>query len=370
MAENDSEKKHAPTEKRLREAREKGQIRRSNDLPKAATTLATILAAVGLSGLLAGATGAWLAGAIRNAGHLNIPVAVDNLNDFLFVLACFLMVIAGIALVAGFASGGWMLSLALVAPKLERLNPGSSWGQIFSLSNAIEILKSIVKIVVIGGFAWMTYAFEQRRFVSLSGSRHLSLLDLGSPAFIVIAGATVGACALAAVDVGVQAWLNRRNLKLTDQELRDEIKNMDGDPQVRARRRALMRKLARARMQQAVRTASVVITNPSHYAVAIRYRRGLDPVPIVVAKGSDFSAVPLIDAARQYGVPRVEAPPLARALHRVVEIDRPIPGHLYRAVAEVLAYIWRLEAWKMSGGTRPVAPQFPDQLDSPSEDAA
>lgn len=362
MAEDGAEKKHAPTERRLREAREQGQIRRSNDLPKAAITLAMILAVVGLSGLLASSGENWIAHALTRAGRLDMTEVKTQVTIFLITLACFLTIIGGIAALAGFASGGWMMSLILIMPKFERLDPAAAWGQVFSISNLIEVLKSIAKISVIGSAAWLTYGIERSQFLALSTPRHLTLLDLGSPTFIVIAGATAGACILAGFDVAIQAWLNRRALRLTDQELRDEIKNMDGDPHVRGRRRSLMRKLARARMQQAVRSASVVVTNPTHYAVAVRYRRGIDLVPIVVAKGADLNAIPLIDEARQHGVPRVEAPPLARALHQFVEVDRPIPGHLYKAVAEVLAYIWRLETWKMVGGSKPAIPKFADTL--------
>jgi flagellar biosynthesis protein FlhB len=169
---------------------------------------------------------------------------------------------------------------------------------------------------------------------------------------------------LAGADIGIQAWLNRRSLRMTDKELKEELRESEGDPQTRARRRAIQRRQARARQMRSVRTASVVVTNPTHFAVAVRYRRDIDPVPMVVAKGVDLNAASLLEEARQYGIPLVEAPPLARALNRYVEVDRPIPPGLYRAVAEVLAYIWRLDQWRAGSGVRPHRPRFSENLDA------
>lgn len=368
MAEDaDAEKKHAPTERRLRDAREKGQIRRSNDLPKAAVTLLLILVVAALGGAMGGLVKVWMVTLFRRAGQMDFYDSRLLVTEFLVILAGFLSAVTLLAVLAGSASGGWMMTLSLLMPKVERVDPAQVWKQVFSVSNMIEILKSILKVVVIGGAAWIAYQSEHKNFLSLASPRKLTLSALDAPAFMVIAAATAGATVLAGADVAIQMWLNRRTLRMTDQEMRDEMKSAEGDPHLRGRRRAIMRRLARERMRREVRTASVMITNPTHYAVALRYRTGLDAVPVLVAKGVDLNAAPLVEQARASGIPLVEAPPLARGLYRFVDVDQPVPSYLYKAVAEILAYVWKLDAWRSSGGERPVRPDFPESLEKAGE---
>lgn len=367
MAEDsDAEKKHDPTRERLRKAREEGQIRRSNDLPKAAMTLGLVLVVFASGGILSGLASRWLTASLLAVATMR-PAAAYGLDlEFAGVLTVFLLATGLLAFGAGIGSGGWMMSFMLLMPKLERVDPSKSWGQIFSVSNLVEVGKSALKIIVIGAAGWVAYAGQRFDLLALANLQEVSLATLGGPAFHVILGAAGGALLLAVADVGVQAWLNRRSLKMTDKEVRDETKANDGDPHLRARRRALMRRAARARQVQQVRTATMVVTNPTHFAVALRYRRGQDGVPVVIAKGVDLSAMPIMEQARIHGVPLVEAPPLARALHRQVDIGRPIPHHLYRAVAEVLAYVWRLDAWRASGGDKPLRPRFAEPPEGPA----
>lgn len=362
-SDSDAEKKHAPTRRRLDQAREKGQIKRSNDLPKAAATLFLILIVAGLGGLMMRLGSVWLTTSLDLAGTLSMQRAAALDARFAMVVSGFLLVVGILSFASGIASGGWMMSLGLLMPKAERVDPAKAWGQMFSVQNAIEIGKSLLKVVVIGGAAFLAYRTQRLGFLSLSSPRQITIGALAGPAFVVIAAAAGGAGLLGAVDVGTQIWLNRRSLRMTDKEMRDEMKETDGDPHTKARRRSTMRRMATARQKQAVKTASVVVTNPTHVAVAVRYRRGQDAVPFVVAKGADLVAADLLAEARRYGVPLAEAPPLARALSRLVDIDQPIPGTLYRAVAEILAYVWRLETWKKAGGARPSRPVFPESLD-------
>lgn len=361
---SEAEKKHDPTAQRLKKAREQGQIKRSNDLPKAAMTLGLILIVTASGGSASGLASRWMAASLNAAGGMDFGSVIGLDVEFAIAFMVFMVAIGLVAFAAALSSGGWMMSLMLLVPKLERVDPSKSWGQIFSLSNLVEVAKSILKIAVIGGAGWIAYADQKFNLLALASPRRVTLSMLGGPAFDVILGAVGGAILLAVADVGIQAWLNRRSLKMTDQELKDDFKSADGDPHVRARRRALMRKAAKARQLQSVRTATMVVTNPTHIAVAIRYRRSQDIVPLVIAKGADLAASPIIEEARVHGIPLVEAPPLARALHRQVEIDRPIPSHLYKSVAEVLAYIWRLDNWRSNGGNRPVRPRFPDSLET------
>ena len=368
--EQQGEKKHGPTERRLRMAREQGQLRRSSDLPKSALTIFFVLAVTALGWLAADGAYAWMIESFRLAGKgaLHSSWALDM--RFAVDFCMLLLAAAGLALLFGSLSGGWNLALGLIAPKFEHLSPGQSWGQIFSLMNLVEISKSIVKIVVVGGAGLVAFRLLWPDFLELAAPHALALSAIGKPALVVVAAAAGGAAVLAGADVGIQAWLNRRSLRMTDKELKEELRESEGDPHIRARRRAILRRQARARQRRSVRTASVVVSNPTHFAVAVRYRRDVDPVPMVVAKGVDLNAAPILEEARQYGIPIVEAPPLARALNRYVEVDRPIPPGLYRAVAEVLAYIWRLDQWRAGSGMRPRQPHFSDALETTMDTAS
>lgn len=364
MAEEAGEKKHQPTERRLREAREKGQIRRSTDLPKSALTVLLVLAIFAIGSLLADALYAWMKASLEAAGSGGTTTTRSLALYYVGALGALLTAAMALAIMFGTLTGGWLFSLVTLAPDLERMSPGRSFGQIFSVTNLVEVAKSALKIVVIAGSGLLAFYLLRPGFLALASPRPLSLAALSAPVLWVIAASVAGAMVLAGADVGVQIWMNRRTLRMTDREMRDEMRESQGDPHVRSRRRAIMRRMARARQIQAVRTASVVITNPTHYAVALRYRKGVEPVPVVVAKGADLAAAPLLLEARRYAVPLVEAPPLARALHRQVDLDQAVPPALYRAVAEVLAYVWRLDQWRASGGAQPRRPMFPDTLDT------
>jgi flagellar biosynthetic protein FlhB len=355
---SDAEKKHAPTAERLRKAREQGQIKRSADLPKAAGTMFFVLAVASTGGAAAGYIEEWFGRLLLAAGSGGWHDTRNLVVFFSVAFTGFLTLAFLIAMGFGSITGGWMLSVILASPKLSRITPGSGFGQVFSMQNLIEVLKSIVKIIAIGGAGIIAFIELRPEFVAMASPAAVSLTSLGGPTVVVIGSATVAASVVAAVDVWLQAWLQRRTLRMTDQELRDEMKNAEGDPHVKAKRRAAIRKMSKARQTRAVRTASVIVTNPTHFAVAIRYRKGIDPVPHVVAKGVDLNAASIIEEARIHGVPLVEAPPVARALHRFVEVDQPVPLALYRACAEILAYIWRLEMWRRGQGNAPNRPQF------------
>lgn len=362
MAEETEERKHQPTERRLQQAREQGQIRRSADLPKSALTLILILATLGIGSAVADLLYTWLTACLAAAGNVDPTLTMGLVDRYAAALGGLLIGAMALSMLFGALTGGWFFSLATMAPDLQRISPGQSWGQIFSLSNFLEVLKSALKIAVIAGAGLAGFYILRPGFLALAAPHPLNLGELSGPVLLVIGASVAGATILAGADVGIQIWMNRRALRMSDREMRDEMRDSQGDPHVRARRRAIMRRLARGRQLQAVRTASVVVTNPTHYAVALRYRKTAEPVPIVVAKGVDLAAAPLLMEARRYGIPLVEAPPLARALHRYVEVDHPIPPDLYRAVAEVLAYIWRLDQWRARGGTQPRQPVFPDTL--------
>jgi len=199
---------------------------------------------------------------------------------------------------------------------------------------------------------------NQDAFAALGGWSQSPVGAMAALCLHILAVICVAIMGIAGVDMGVQFWLFRRRHRMSDQDVRDEMKEVVGNPQVRQRQRAIARRMARSRQMKRVPEATVVITNPTHFAVAIRFRRGVDAAPILLAKGVGLLATNITDTARGHGIPIVEAPPLARAIYRYVEPDDPIPVALYRACAEVLAYVWRLQQWRASRDARQ-KPAFP-----------
>lgn len=361
MAESDSgEKKHAPTERRLRQAAEKGDIQRSQELPKAAAiALITVLALYAASGLGEKLL-ALFSTSLSQAGTAPLTQALDWSNSVFSALFPLLALIALIGLVASFASGGWIFALNLLQIDLSKLMPQSGLKQIFSQHGLSEHAKSILKFVAIGGVGGGVILSMRPDFVMLVNYHAPQPSMLLGSAFHVLDLICLVLIVLAAADFGLQIWQHRQKLRMSDAEIREEMKEAAGNPHVKSRQRAIARRMARARQMQRIPEASVVVTNPTHYACAIRYRRGTDRAPLLLAKGVDLLAEEIISRARGHGIPVVESPPLARAVYRHVEPDEHIPVALYRACAEVLAYVWRLQRWRSQGGDKPKPPKPQD----------
>jgi flagellar biosynthetic protein FlhB len=272
-----------------------------------------------------------------------------------------------VAVLAPMLVSGWLFTFQALQPDLSRLNPLNGLKRILSWHGAIELGKALLKTLVVGGVAaWVVWA-ERAEIVSLiaepvgPGLAHLAGL-LGRT-FLAIAGAFA---LIVAVDVPFQIWDHHRQLRMTKEEVRQELKETEGDPQIKARIRSLQREVARRRMMAEVPKADVVVTNPDHYAVALRYAESTMRAPRVVAKGSLLVAERIVALARDNGVPVLRAPPLARALFAHAEVGQEIPGALYNAVAEVLAWVYQLRRFEVGGGERPqepVALPVPAELD-------
>ena len=226
MAEEAGEKKHQPTERRLREAREKGQIRRSTDLPKSALTVLLVLAIFAIGSLLADALYAWMKASLEAAGSGGTTATRSLALYFFAALGALLTVAMVLAVMFGTFTGGWLFSLVTLAPDLERMSPGRSFGQIFSVTNLVEVAKSALKIVVIAGSGLLAFYLLRPGFLALASPRPLSLAALSAPVLWVIAASVAGAVVLAVADVGVQIWMNRRTLRMTDREMRDEMRRI------------------------------------------------------------------------------------------------------------------------------------------------
>jgi len=370
MAEHEPERTEQPTPKRLEEARKQGQVPRSVEL----STAAVLLTAGGGLNFLGRHMGGQLDGMLSSALTLSREQSLDETfmiaslsRDMLQALvAC--APILGLTLIAALSApmllGGWNLSFSALAPDFNRLNPMEGFGRMFSARGAVELGKALAKFTALALVA-----------VHILHSKSSELLGLGMEptrvaighaasvtgyAFLMLAG-TLGL--IAAVDVPWQMWQHTRRLRMTRQEVREEMKESEGAPEIKGRIRNLQREVAKRRMMQEVPKADVVVVNPTHFAVALRYDERRMRAPIVVAKGADLIAARIREVATESLVPIFEAPPLARALFRSVEIGGEIPASLYNAVAQVLTYIYQLKTARSQGMNPPQPPDIDPNID-------
>jgi len=368
--ENGQERTEQPTSKRLEEARKRGQVPRSSELNAAAVML---LAGGGLH-FLGGHLGGQLYNLMRSGLSLSRTDAVDETraiatfgNEMLHaLLAC--APILGLTLVAALtaplALGGWNLSLEAMAPNFDKLNPASGFARMFSARSAVELAKAFAKFLFIALVAACLLWKKSGELMGLGAEpvdaalRHSAAL--AGNAFLILAG-TMGL--IAAVDVPWQLWQHNQKLKMSREEIKQEMKESEGSPEMKGRIRRVQQEQARRRMMHEIPKANVVVTNPTHFAVALRYDEKRMRAPIVVAKGADIIAARIREIATEHAVPIFEAPPLARALHRHVEIGAEIPSSLYVAVAQVLTYIYQVKAARHYGAIMPQRPAIDPSLD-------
>jgi len=350
--ESGQEKTLAPSQRRLDQAREEGRVARSRDLSGAMATFACVAALVIAGAGIADRAMSWIRASFAAAASTAAVTRDDatllkSLNEALgdALLAISPILAAGMAagILGSLGLGGLVLSGKALGPDFSRLSPLKGFGRIFSLAGLGELGKSLLKVVVLGGVAAMLVWHGAQAWLALVlPSPPQALAELGdmlSNHALVLAGALF---VIAAADVPLQWWNHHKNLRMTFEEAKQENKETEGDPHVKGRIRQLQRDRARSRMMQAVPTADVVVTNPTHYAVALKYDEGKMSAPRVVAKGTDAVAARIRELAGQHRVTVLESPKLARALYRHAEIDQEVPVALYRAVAQVLAYVYQL----------------------------
>lgn len=351
MAENENgaDKSEEPTEKRRREAKEKGQLARSRELGTVVVTLG------GIGGLLisGGSIGQSLIAVMQGSFDLPRATLLDESAMSMLLVASGLLVLKAllpfllalsVASIAGAVSlGGWLFSGQALALNFSRLNPVSGLQRMFSSKSLVELLKALAKFLVVLLVALAVLCAYAEDLISIA-KQPLETAILHSMEIVGWSSLWMacGLILIAAVDVPYQLWDNRQKLMMTKQEVRDEYKDSDGKPEVKSRIRQLQREMLQRRMMQAVPEADVVITNPTHLAVALSYRVGEMSAPRVLGKGAGFIAEKIREIARQKSIPIVENQPLARLLYSQVEVGREVPETLYRAVAEVLAYVYRL----------------------------
>jgi len=371
--ESDLERTEAPTPQRLEKAREEGQVPQTREL---ATFLVLMIGGAALW-VTADMVGRSLANIVR--GSLAFEPAVARDSHFVFdkldgqileaalALAPFLLLVIVATLAAPMLMHGWMFSTKALVPKFSRLSPLAGFKRVFSHEGLAELVKSIAKVALLGGIAtWLVWANLDEAFSLGIEEPHQAVVHLGDLIGRIFLLATGAMIFIVVLDVPYQLWSHLNRLKMTVEQVRQELKENEGDPYLKARVRATQREMARRRMMAEVPTADVVVTNPTHYAVALKYSEGKMGAPRVVAKGADAVAAKIRELAVEHRVPLLEAPPLARALYRHTDLGDEIPATLYAAVAEVLAYVFQLRHYQKAGGAHPNVPinlPVPPELD-------
>ncbi|MEM1209897.1 MAG: flagellar biosynthesis protein FlhB [Planctomycetota bacterium] len=344
------EKTEDPTTRKLQDARQDGNVAKSTDMAAAATLLAAVVALFFLGERLvmeiAEATRTLLADDF--AGN---ATRVEDLRELAAYSGLMMVRIVGplalivfiVAVIVMLGQVGFLLSTKAITPKPGRLNPIKGIANLFNLRAAMRFVMSVGKITIIAVVAGIVIVLDLPEIIHVVELAALQGLAVtGSMLFWLGIKLAAVLLILAILDLAYQRYQRWEDLKMTKQDVKDEMKRMEGDPMVRQRRARVARQLAMQRLSAAVPTADVVVTNPTHYAVALKYDGGKMGAPKVVAKGVDLLAVRIRQLAAQHGIAIVERPPLARALYAAVEIGHEVPGEHYTAVAEVLAYVYRL----------------------------
>lgn len=361
--ESDLEKTEEPTGRRLEQAREEGQVPQSREL---STFFVLIAGATGLW-----AMGGWMGGRILGALHSGFVFERAEVFDTALMLRGFstiftevlvaMLPLFGLLMLSALAApvmlGGFVFSSKVLAVKGERMNPIKGLGRMFSVHGLAELVKSILKAVVVGALGVFAVWREKENVFALMAKP----LEMAIPEFfrtLTFAAMLIimGLALIAMIDVPFQLWQYHRKLRMTKEEVKRENKEQEGDPHLKARIRSVQREMARRRMMTEVPKADVVVTNPTHYAIALKYDGARMGAPVVVAKGRNEIAMKIRELAAEHKVPTVEAPPLARALYTHCELEQAIPAALYTAVAEIMAYVFQLNHWMSNGGEAPSAP--------------
>ena len=367
MAENGSaqDRTEQPTQKRLDEARKDGQVPRSRDLTTAAVVL---IAGLGLrfagGGMAAGFAGLMKSGLTLSRDqmldeNLLLPQLAALAWQGLVASAPILGLTLAAALLSPLAIGGWNMSFKALAPDFNRLNPIEGLQRLFYMRGAAELVKAYAKFALVGIIAVIFLRAKTAELLGL-GDQELNTaiahaVSLTGSALLALSGSLV---VIAGIDVPLQLTQYMKQMRMSRAEIRQELRESDGAPEIKGRVRRMQQEVARRRMLQEVPKADVVITNPTHYSVALRYDEARMHAPVVVAKGVDYVAANIRRIAAEHKVPLFEAPPLARVLFRDVDLNAEVPATLYVAVAQVLTYVFQLRTATTQGAARPTRPSI------------
>lgn len=369
--ESDLEKTEEASPRKLEKAREEGDIPRSKELST-------------FAGLMAAALGLWLTGSqiinqlqnivitglkfdsqiIENTNKTSVDFRSEIINLSINFLP-FFVIVTLIGILSPILVGGWIFNGKSLEPKLDKLDPIKGFGNIISKNSLVELLKSILKTILIGIVSWFVTKSMIHDILALS-IQPFKMASHNQGQILLICFITISAAfaIIAMLDVPYQLHRYAKKLMMTRQDLKDESKESEGNPETKAKIRSIQREMARKRMMAAVPKADVVITNPTHYSVALSYPEDSDSAPIVVAKGLGEVALKIQAIAKEHQIMIVESPMLARALYKHTDIDQEIPTTLFSAVAQVLAYVFQMRDWKKQGGDQP---EFPTKIHVPEE---
>ncbi len=361
MAENSSaEQTEEPTSRKLSKAREDGQVARSAELPAAAVTIGGVLTLFMMGGYWIKQVAEIFASGFKfdrktlDNPDLMVTTFAHHLGESFLLIVPVLLVTAIMAILSSGATGGYLFSLKSTLPNFGKLSLLSGIGRMFGAHAAVELLKSILKFTLVATVLWA--------LVSRQMDKMMQLGQMAIEPALAAAGWMIGESALwlslsllviALIDAPYQKYSFIKRMRMTKQEVKDEMKDMEGSPEIKQQIRRRQREMANNRMLQKVKDADVVITNPEHFAVALSYDPTGDGAPILLAKGTDHMAARIREEAQKHGVEMFAAPPLARALYFKTEVDHPVPESLYLAVAQVIAYVFSL------ADVRPGVPPMP-----------
>ncbi|MFZ2403772.1 MAG: flagellar biosynthesis protein FlhB [Methylobacter sp.] len=371
MADNE-DKTEEPTGKRLDDARKKGQIARSREL----NTFAMMIASAAVLLMQGETIGKGLLEMMRTEFQLSRATIFDPASpvlhfkqvmiDGLMLVAPFLALMVVVAIVAPISMGGWVFSWEAIAFKPSKMNPITGIARIFAVRGLVELVKALLKILLVFAVAVALHRSYISELLGLgveSPERAIEhSLDIIGMCFLLLSTSLV---LIAMLDVPYQLWDHSKNMKMSKQEIKDEHKESDGSPEVKGRQRRMQMEMAQNRMMAEVPKADVIVTNPSHYAVALKYDQNSNSAPKLVAKGVDLIAAQIRNAAIGADVPLVASPPLARALYYSTELEKEIPQGLYLAVAQILAYVYQLKAAQKNDWRVPLPPEdinVPDEF--------
>ncbi len=361
MAESDGqERTEEATPRRLQQAREKGQVARSKELASASVLIVGAIALMWFGESLARSLFSIMSrlfdlkrDEIFDTTKL-FDIALGAMTDLLFPLFLILITLFVAATIGAAGVGGISFSAEAAMPKLSKMNPLSGLKRMVGMQSWVELIKSILKVVLVTGVAMYLIQASQADLIQLSMDVYpqniFHALDILLNFILLIS------CSLlivVAIDIPFQIWQHADQLKMTKQEVKDEYKETEGKPEVKGRIRMLQREAAQRRMMADVPQADVIVTNPEHYSVALRYKQKTDRAPVVIAKGTDHMAMKIREVAREHDITIVPAPPLARALYHTTELEQEIPDGLFTAVAQVLAFVFQLKQYHKRGGQRP-----------------
>ena len=362
MADDSYEKTEEPTPKKLEDAREKGQVARSKEL-----STALVLVSSGIAFFF---VGSYIAKAMFDVMKRSFTLSRDETYDKVHMFqilemslsesslpVLMFMIISMIGGIYGsIALGGYNFSWKSAGPKANRLSPLEGFKRMFGVNALVELIKGVAKVVVIGFMAYMAlYIFRDEALhldMELYPLNLFHALNIIEWAFLLLC---CGMIPIALIDVPYQSFKHNKEMKMTMQEVKDERKNSEGDPQVKGRIRRLQYQASANRMMQAVPEADVIVTNPTHFSVAIKYEQNGDRAPVMLAKGADELAMHIRKIANSHDIPIIESPMLARAIFHSTEPDNEIPAKLFMAVAQVLAYVYQMKAYRKGKATRPKA---------------